>query len=95
MGSWAAEAADLIPAAESEERFFVRVSEAGRQALQEVFPGSSPVTVPGREEDFGFFTGAMKEKEFLAGCGQLGPINRGRGFEQGTPCVEIRTKRWR
>nr|WP_300678532.1 homoserine dehydrogenase [uncultured Acetatifactor sp.] len=72
MGSWAAEAADLIPAAESEERFFVRVSEAGRQVMQEVFPGSSPVTVPGREEDFGFFTGAMKEKEFLAGCGQLG-----------------------
>ena len=24
------------------------------------------------DEDFGFFTGAMKEKEFLAGCGQLG-----------------------
>ena len=44
----------------------------GRALMQEVFPGSSPVTVPGREEDFGFFTGAMKEKEFLAGCGQLG-----------------------
>lgn len=74
MDGWDSEEADLVQAAETEMGFFVRILPSGRQALEEVFPGSSCIQVPGREGDLGFFTGVMKEKEFQAGCERLGDV---------------------
>lgn len=72
MCFWEKEEAKLVSVAESERSFYVRVKAEALEAVKTAFPGGEVITVPGRNEDFGYFTGVMKEKDFAAGCEALG-----------------------
>ena len=72
MCFWEKEEAKLVSVAESERSFYVRVKAEALEAVKAAFPGGEVITVPGRSEDFGYFTGVMKEKDFAAGCEALG-----------------------
>lgn len=60
---WAAESADLADVSETEQSFFVRAKTSARAEVEAAFPGNV-FEVGGPREDFGFFTDAMKEKQF-------------------------------
>ncbi|MCH5345351.1 MAG: homoserine dehydrogenase [Acetatifactor sp.] len=68
---WDKEDAKLADIGEIEKTYFVRAKISVRQKVEEAFPGGKALTV-GRSEDFGYFTGAMKEKEFMAKYEALG-----------------------
>ncbi len=71
MRAWSEEAAVMDDVTETKSRFFVRTKASARDAVLEAFAGSTPVTAEGAE-DAGFFTPAMREREFQAICSQLG-----------------------
>ncbi len=60
---WDAESAKLADVSDTEQSFFVRAKASVRAEVEAAFSGRA-FEAPGREEDFGFFTDAMKEKEF-------------------------------
>lgn len=61
---WEPEAAELADVAENEQAFFIRAKVSARGEVEAAFPGGGAFVAPGHTEDFGFFTTAMKEKEF-------------------------------
>lgn len=60
---WEAESAKLAEVPETEQSWFVRAKASARAEIEEAFSGRA-FQVPGRDGDFGFFTDAMKEKDF-------------------------------
>lgn len=64
MCFWDTEEALLADAAEVKRSFFLRAATGAEEAVAAAFPGGSRITVPGREEDFGYFTDMISEKEF-------------------------------
>lgn len=74
---WEAEGAELADVSEAEHSFFVRAKAAARAEVEAAFPGRV-FEVPGRTEDFGFFTDAMKEKDFNEKYAALGDKALGR-----------------
>ncbi len=73
MRAWSDEEAKLTDTAQTESRFFLRVKAGSADTVRKAFAGSVPVTAE-REEDAGFFTPAMIEKEFRAICAGLGDV---------------------
>lgn len=68
---WDKEDAKLADIGEIEKTYFIRAKLSARQKVEEEFPGGKAFTV-GRSEDFGYLTGLMKEKEFMAKYEALG-----------------------
>lgn len=75
---WDAEEAKLADPSEAVQAFFVRAKASAKEAVQEAFPGGTVLELPGRIEDFGYFTLEMKEKEFEAAYKALGEKVLGR-----------------
>ncbi|MDE6924220.1 MAG: homoserine dehydrogenase [Acetatifactor sp.] len=60
---WKAESAKLADVSETEQSWFVRAKASARAEVEAAFPGRA-FEAPGHDADFGFFTDAMKEKDF-------------------------------
>lgn len=75
---WEKEEAELADVSGTERAFFIRAAADAREAVEAAFPGGRSLTVEGREEDFGFLTSVMKEKDFEDRYSALGDrvINR-------------------
>lgn len=69
---WEKEEVKLADVAEVEWKYFLRVSEDAKEAVEAAFPGGEMITVAERTEDFGYITTVMKEKDFAAKCAGLG-----------------------
>lgn len=81
MGSWNEAKAQMADTAETESRFYVRTDAAVAEAVEKAFcgkydPAASEGTLLG--EEYGFFTPAMKEKDFNEICGKLGDAVSGK-----------------
>ncbi len=76
-GGWSAEAADLADIADTEQSYFVRARREAKAQVEEMFSGRV-FELEGRKEDFGFFTDAMKEREFSEKYASLGDKALGR-----------------
>ena len=66
---WSEEKLELLPAGETEDRFFVRIEGSAAERLPEVreaFGDVDVVEVPGLEGEFGIVTGKLKEADYLA-----------------------------
>lgn len=74
---WDSEDAKLVPISEVSRSFFVRAAKAAEAEVKVAFPGGEAVYVDGRD-DFGYFTPAMKEKDFEAAYNALGDKVYGR-----------------
>ncbi len=74
---WEAESAGLADVSETEQRYFLRVKTSARAETEASFSGRI-IEAPGHEEDFGFFTDAMKEKDFNEKYEALGDKALGR-----------------
>lgn len=74
---WDAESAKLADVSDTEQSWFVRAKASARAEVEAAFPGRA-FEAAGREEDFGFFTDAMKEKEFNKKYDALGDKVLGR-----------------
>ncbi len=72
MCFWDKEEVKLSDVAEVERSFFVRALSSAKDAVVAAFPNGAVVTVDGRNDDFGYFTAAMKEKDFATKCAELG-----------------------
>lgn len=66
MCFWDEESAVLGDVSERERRFFVRAAAGSEKQLQEAFPGGEMIFAEGREEDCGYVTPVMKERDFMA-----------------------------
>ncbi|MCM1325035.1 MAG: homoserine dehydrogenase [Bacteroidales bacterium] len=69
---WDKEEALLADVTETKRAFFVRAKTAALDAVKEAFPGGKLIRIKGRDEDFGYFTPVMKEKDFQALYQELG-----------------------
>lgn len=69
---WDKAPAKLAEVSEVRCAFFVRASESARAEVEEAFADGRSLEVPGRTEDFGYFTKSMPEKEFHKKCEKLG-----------------------
>lgn len=74
---WDRESARLAEVPETERRYFVRARASARAEVEEAFSGRG-FEAPDRAEDFGFFTDAMKEKDFNEKYDALGDKVLGR-----------------
>lgn len=75
---WEREEARLADAAETQRRFFVRAkSEAGAD-VEAAFPGGESFSAPECPGELGYFTPAVKEKEFFEKYQELGDKVLGR-----------------
>lgn len=72
MCFWDKEDVKLADVAETEKAFYVRAAADAKADVEAAFPGGKVVVVEGRDEDFGYFTPVMKEKDFAAKCEVLG-----------------------
>ena len=72
MCFWEEEEAKMVEIGEVERTFFVRARLEGRGEVEAAFPDGKVIQVPGRTDEFGYFTGVMKEKEFAAKYETLG-----------------------
>ncbi|MCM1185838.1 MAG: homoserine dehydrogenase [Lachnoclostridium sp.] len=69
---WDKEEALLADVTETKRAFFVRAKASALDAVKEAFPGGKVIRIAGRDEDFGYFTPVMKEKDFQALYQELG-----------------------
>ena len=74
---WDPESAEVADVSETEQRYFLRVKASAKAEAEAAFPGRI-LELPGRQEDFGLFTGAMKEKDFNEKYSSLGDRALGR-----------------
>ncbi len=72
MCFWDKEDAKLVSVEETERSFFVRARSEASEAVKAAFPGGEMITVTGRSDDIGYFTPAIKEKDFALKCEALG-----------------------
>jgi len=72
MCFWEEEEAKMVEIGEVERTFFVRARLEGRGEVEAAFPDGKVIQVAGRTDEFGYFTGVMKEKEFAAKYETLG-----------------------
>ena len=78
MCFWDKEDAKLACVDDMTRAFFVRAKAGAEDAVKAAFPGGESITIPGRTEDFGYFTGRMTEKKFAAKYDSLGDKVLGR-----------------
>jgi len=69
---WDKEAVQLTDIAEVKCAFFLRVSATALEMTRKVFGSGEILKVKGREDEFGYLTRSMPEKEFRKKCGKLG-----------------------
>ncbi len=69
---WEKEEAKLADVSEVEKAFFVRADVTAKEEIEAAFPGGRFLNLEDRTEDFGYFTPAMKEKDFEAKYSVLG-----------------------
>ncbi|MDR2042857.1 MAG: homoserine dehydrogenase [Clostridium sp.] len=74
MCFWEKEEAQLLEIGETQRSFFVRGKAGTLEQVKTSFPGGQLLEIPGRREDFGYFTETMKEKDFTAKCKTLGGL---------------------
>lgn len=72
MCFWDREEAKLADLSRTKRSFFVRAKAGSQKDVEAAFPGGSVVEVPGRTQDFGYFTGVLTEKEFAERYEALG-----------------------
>lgn len=72
MRGWTDEPARLADIDSVECAFFVRAAAGARHEVEETFADGGIFVVPGRTEDFGYFTQPMPEKLFREKCEKLG-----------------------
>lgn len=72
MRGWTEEPARLADIDSVECAFFVRAAAGARHEVEETFVDGGIFVVPGRTEDFGYFTQPMPEKLFREKCEKLG-----------------------
>lgn len=72
MCFWDKEEVKLSDVSGVERSFFVRAKVDAKDAVRAAFPNGEMVTVDGRNDDFGYFTQALKEKAFAEKCAELG-----------------------
>ena len=70
---WEAASAKLAEVSETEQSWFVRAKASARAEIEAAFSGRA-FQAPGRDGEFGFFTDAMKEKDFNEKYDVLGRI---------------------
>ncbi len=69
---WDRESVRLKDVMDTRRAFFVRAKEGALSVVQEAFPGGKAIRIAGRTQDFGYFTKAMKERDFQAAYEKLG-----------------------
>ena len=69
---WDREAAKAADVTDTKRRFFLRAKADTRKAVEETFAGGKSITLPGVENEFGFFTRELEEKDFDAKCKSMG-----------------------
>lgn len=72
MRGWTEEPAGLADIDSVECAFFVRAAAGARHEVEKAFADGGIFVVPGRTEDFGYFTQPMPEKLFREKCEKLG-----------------------
>ncbi|MCM1101747.1 MAG: homoserine dehydrogenase [Clostridium sp.] len=72
MCFWEEKNARIADISDLESRYFVRADVSAEAAVEEAFPGSERIAVPGRAEDFALITPPMKESDFRAKYEALG-----------------------
>jgi len=72
MCFWDKEEAVIADPKKSMSEFYIRAKTGCEAALEEAFPNGSIMTIPGRQQDFAFFTEAVKEEDFAKICESLG-----------------------
>ena len=78
MCFWDKEEVKLEDIADSERSFFVRAQAGAEEDVKAAFPGGRFVHVEGRDEDFGYYTPVLKERDFQAKYEALGEKMLGR-----------------
>ncbi len=75
---WGKEEAKLADAAETQRRFFVRAKAEAGEDVEAAFPGGERFTAPECPGESGYFTPAMREKDFFQKYQELGDKVLGR-----------------
>lgn len=74
-GGWSDKEVEYAAEAETDRQFFVRARLSARREVEAAFPGGSAFgmgEIPSCEEEFGYFTAVMKEKDFEERYRKLG-----------------------
>lgn len=75
---WDQEEAQIADLGNRVNAFYVRAKAESREALEAVLPGGTVLELPGRKEDFAYFTQPMAENVFDKVCEGLGDLVLGR-----------------
>lgn len=78
MCFWDKEEAVLADLSKSTSAFYVRARKGSQEALKAVIPGGSMLEIPGRTEDYAYFTPEMEEGVFDKICEGLGDLVLGK-----------------
>lgn len=78
MCFWDKEEAVLADLSKSTSAFYVRARKGSQEALKAVIPGGSMLELPGRTEDYAYFTPEMEESVFDKICEGLGDLVLGK-----------------
>lgn len=76
MTIWSSEKLELGNTDDMKRDFFVRVKGNDTSAVKAAFGNVATITIPGVEDEFGFVTGMLTEKEFNEKAEDLEVINR-------------------
>ena len=63
---WDQEQVTLADISQVEWKYFLRAKADAKEAVEAAFPGGTIICAEGREEEFGYITVAIKEKDFAA-----------------------------
>ncbi len=64
MCFWEQENVRLADVSQEERSFFIRARAGFQKEIEEAFPGGRLLCLEGREQDFGYFTPVMQERDF-------------------------------
>lgn len=78
MCFWDKEEAVLADLSKSTSAFYMRARKGSQEALKAVIPGGSMLELPGRTEDYAYFTPEMEESVFDKICEGLGDLVLGK-----------------
>ncbi len=78
MCFWDKEEAVLADSSKSSSAFYLRAKDGSQEAVKAVIPGGRILELPGRDEDFAYFTPVLEEGAFEKICEGLGDLILGR-----------------
>ncbi len=78
MCFWDKEEAVLADSSKSASAFYLRAKAGSQEAVKAVIPGGRILELPGRDEDFAYFTPVLEEGAFEKICEGLGDLILGR-----------------